>query len=78
LKTAVRAAIVIPSVFAFTDKVIARPQVSLLAAFGSFAMLVLTEFAGPWRSRLMAYLGLGCVGALYITLGTLASRTPWI
>jgi uncharacterized membrane protein YccC len=78
LRSAVRAAIVIPSVFAFTDKVIARPQVSLLAAFGSFAMLVLTEFAGPWRSRLMAYLGLGCVGALYITLGTLASRTPWI
>ena len=78
LKTAVRAAIVIPSVFAFTDKVIARPQVSLLAAFGSFAMLVLTEFVGPWRSRLTAYLGLGCVGALYITLGTLASRTPWI
>ena len=78
LKSAVRAAIVIPAVFAFTDKVIGRPQVSLLAAFGSFAILVLTEFAGPWRSRLTAYLGLGCVGALYITLGTLASRTPWI
>jgi uncharacterized membrane protein YccC len=78
LKTAARAAIVIPSVFALTDKVIQQPQTSILAAFGSFATLVLTEFGGPWRSRLAAYLGLGCVGALYITVGTLCSRTPWI
>ena len=78
LKSAARAAIVIPAVFALTDKVIAKPQVSLLAAFGSFALLVLTEFGGAWRSRLLAYLGLGCVGALFITVGTLTSRTPWI
>jgi hypothetical protein len=78
LKSAVRAALVIPAVFALADKVIQKPQVSLLAAFGSFALLVLTEFAGTWRARLAAYLGLGCVGALYITLGTLCSRTPWI
>src|SRR5579872_5235524 len=69
---------VMPALFALTDKVIQKPQVSLLAAFGSFAVLVLTEFAGTWRMRLTAYLGLGCVGALYITLGTLCSRTPWI
>lgn len=78
LKSAARAAIVIPAVFALADKVIAKPQVSLLAAFGSFAMLVLTEFGGAWRSRLLAYFGLGCVGALFITVGTLTSRTPWI
>jgi uncharacterized membrane protein YccC len=69
---------VIPSVFAIADKVIAKPQVSLLAAFGSFAVLVLTEFGGPWRPRLLAYLCLACVGALYITLGTLCSRNAWI
>jgi uncharacterized membrane protein YccC len=78
LKTAARAAIVIPAVFAFADKVIGKPQVSILAAFGSFAILVFVEFAGPWRTRLGAYLALGCVGATYITLGTLCSRTPWI
>ena len=78
LKSAVRAAVVIPAVFALTDKVIGKPQVSLLAAFGSFAVLVLTEFAGTWRLRLAAYLSLGCIGALYVTLGTLCSRTPWI
>jgi uncharacterized membrane protein YccC len=78
LKSAARAAIVMPAMFALTDKVIAQPQVSLLAAFGSFAMLVLTEFAGTWRARLLAYVSLGAIGALYITVGTLCSRTPWI
>ena len=78
LRSAVRAAIVIPAVFALTDKVIAQPQVSLLAAFGSFAIVVFTEFAGTWRARLLAYASLGAVGALFITLGTLCSRTPWI
>jgi uncharacterized membrane protein YccC len=75
LRSAVRAAIVIPSVFAFADKVIDNPQTSFLAAFGSFAVLVFVEFTGPPRTRLLAYLCLGCVGALYITLGTLCSRS---
>jgi uncharacterized membrane protein YccC len=78
LKSAARAAIVMPAVFAFADKVIAQPQTSIFAAFGSFAMLVLAEFAGPPRTRLLAYLGLGCVGATFITLGTLCSRSPWL
>jgi uncharacterized membrane protein YccC len=78
LKTAARAAIVMPGVFAFADNVIAQPQTSIFAAFGSFAMLVLTEFAGPPRTRFLAYLGLGCVGAAFITLGTLCSRSPWL
>jgi uncharacterized membrane protein YccC len=78
LKSAARAAIVIPAVFALADRVIAHPQISLFAAFGSFALLVLTEFAGAPGTRLLAYLGLGCVGAGFITLGTLCSRTAWV
>jgi uncharacterized membrane protein YccC len=78
LKTAARAAIVIPAVFALADKVIKQPQTSLIAAFGSFAVLVLVEFAGPPRKRLMAYAGLACAGAVFITLGTLCSRNPWL
>src|SRR5947199_7624097 len=78
LKTAARAAIVIPAVFALADKVIKQPQTSILAAFGSFAVLVLVEFGGPWRTRLLAYAGLACVGAAFITLGTLCSRNPWL
>jgi hypothetical protein len=78
LKSAARAAIVIPVVFALADKVIQQPQTSLIAAFGSFAMLVLVEFAGPPQNRFFAYVGLACVGAVFITLGTLCSRNPWL
>jgi hypothetical protein len=78
LKSAGRAAIVIPAVFALADKVIGQPQTSLFAAFGSFALLVLVEFTGPPRTRLVAYLGLACSGAGFITLGTLCSRIAWL
>src|SRR5437763_16676708 len=62
----------------FADKVIQQPQTSLLAAFGSFAVLVLVEFGGPPRARLAAYFGLACAGAAFITLGTLCSRNEWL
>jgi uncharacterized membrane protein YccC len=78
LKSAARAAIVMPAVFALADKVIGRPQTSIFAAFGSFALLVLVEFGGPWRTRFLAYVGLACVGASFITLGTLCSRNSWL
>jgi len=78
LRRAARAAIVMPAVFALADKVIGKPQTSLFAAFGSFALLVLTEFGGPRRARLLAYMGLAGVGATLITLGTLCSRDPWL
>jgi uncharacterized membrane protein YccC len=78
LKSAARAAIVMPAVFALADSVIGQPQTSIFAAFGSFAMLVLVEFGGPPRSRFLAYVGLACVGASFITLGTLCSRNPWL
>ena len=78
LKSAARAAIVMPAVFALADKVIEQPQTSILAAFGSFAILVFVEFGGPPLTRFVAYAGLACVGAVLITLGTLCSRNPWL
>jgi hypothetical protein len=57
LKSAARAAIVMPAVFAFADKVIGQPQTSIFAAFGSFAVLVLVEFTGPPRTRFLATSG---------------------
>jgi uncharacterized membrane protein YccC len=78
LKSAARAAIVMPAVFAFADKVIQRPDLTIFAAFGSFAILVLADFGGPPRTRLLAYLGLFVAGAVFITLGTLCSRDPWL
>ena len=67
-----------PAVFAFADNVIGDPQTAIFAAFGSFAMLVLIDFTGPMRSRLVAYLVLACVGAGNIVLGTLCSRNTWL
>ncbi len=76
LKNAARAAIVMPSVFAFTDNVIGQPQTTVFSAFGSFSMLVLADFEGPPRSRLKSYLALAGVGAALISLGTVCSRSP--
>ena len=67
-----------PAVFAFADKVIADPQTATFAAFGSIAMLVLVELTGPPRTRLVAYLALGLVGATFVVLGTLCSRNAWL
>jgi uncharacterized membrane protein YccC len=78
LRSAARAAIVMPAVFAIADTVIGDPQIATFAAFGSFALLVLVEFGGPLRSRLVAYLVLACVGAADIVVGTLCSRNAWL
>jgi uncharacterized membrane protein YccC len=78
LKSAARAAIVMPAVFAFADQVIRQPQTALFAAFGSFAMLVLASFSGAPRSRFIAYLSLGLSGVVLVTLGTACSGNAWL
>jgi len=78
LKSAARAAIVMPGVFAFADQVTGNPQTSLFAAFGSFAVLVFVEFGGRRPTRLVAYLAFAAVGVVLISLGTLCSRDAWL
>jgi len=78
LKSAARAAIVMPAVFAFADQVVAQPQTALFAAFGSFALLVLASFGGPPRSRFTAYLSLAAAGVVLVPLGTMCSRNAWL
>jgi len=78
LKTATRAAICIPAVFAFTHQVIGNAQMSLFGAFGSFAILVFADFGGTPRARLTAFLVLAAVGAIFIPLGTLCAKNPWL
>jgi uncharacterized membrane protein YccC len=73
LKRAVRAAIVMPSVFAIAHGVSSNPQVGLFGAFGSFALLLLVEFGGRTQKRLGSYAVLYVVGAVFIALGTVAS-----
>jgi uncharacterized membrane protein YccC len=78
LKSAARAAIVMPAVFAFADRVIGQPQTALFAAFGSLALLVFVSFSGSARSRLLAYLSLALSGAVLIALGTACSGNAWL
>jgi uncharacterized membrane protein YccC len=78
LRRAGRAAIVMPGMFALGSRVIANPALATFAAFGSFAMLLLVEFGGPMRNRLQAQTALAAVGAVFVCLGTLASRSAWL
>ena len=78
LRRAARTALVMPLMFLIGDKVIASPTVATFAAFGSFAMLLLVDFSGPIRDRLLAQAALGVACALLIALATLASRTAWL
>jgi uncharacterized membrane protein YccC len=73
LKRSVRAAIVVSGVFGLTHVLFTNPQVSLFGAFGAFALLLLVEFPGRPRTRLVSFAGLAIVGSGFIALGTLVS-----
>ena len=75
---AVRATLVVPSLFALTDKVIGNPQVVLFAVFGGFASLVLAAFGGTRRDKAIAHLGLAIVGSAALAIGTAVSGTTWL
>jgi Fusaric acid resistance protein-like len=75
---AVRATIVVPTLFALTFKVIGDPQMTVFAVFGAFAMLVLASFGGSRRDKAIAHLGLAVTGSVVLIIGTLASRPAWL
>jgi MFS family permease len=77
VRRAARTAIVMPILFAVGAGVIRDPEIATFAAFGSFALLLLADFGGRIRDRLLAQVCLVGVGAVLVTVGTLASRTPW-
>ena len=73
VKRSVRAAVVMPLVFGLTHLLFTNPQTGLFGAFGSFALLLLVDFHGRPRTRLASYGGLFVVGAVFISIGTVAS-----
>ena len=75
---AVRATIVMPSLFALTYKVIGDLQMATFAAFGSFATLVLASFGGTRRDKAIAHLGLAVVGSVVLTIGTAVHGVAWL
>ncbi len=72
-KRSVRAAVLVPGVFALAEFGIGNAQTTLFAVFGSFALLLFADFGGPTASRLGAYVGLFLAGVVLITAGTLCS-----
>jgi len=75
---AVRATVVVPSLFALTDKVVGDPQMALFATFGGFATLVIAGFAGTRKDKFIAHVGLAVTGSLALIIGTLVSGTTWL
>ncbi len=75
---AVRATLVVPSLFALTYEVIGNPQMVLFAVFGGFASLVLASFGGTRRDKAVAHLGLAVVGSAALAIGTAVSGTTWL
>lgn len=72
-RKAARVAVVMGAMAILGDTVIDNSNFSTFATFGSFALLSFADFGGPLRSRFLAGLAFGAVGALLITVGTLAS-----
>jgi uncharacterized membrane protein YccC len=75
---ALRATIVIPSLFALTLKVLHDPQMALFASFGGIGALVMTSFGGGRRDKAVAHLGLAVAGSVTLIIGTVASSPAWL
>ena len=75
---AVRALIVIPSLFALTYEGFGNLQMALFAAFGGFANLVVVSFGGTRRDKAIAHFGLALTGSAGLIIGTAVSGIDWL
>jgi uncharacterized membrane protein YccC len=75
---ALRAVLVIPSLFALTFEGFGNLQMALFAAFGGFASLVMASFGGSRRDKLIAHLGLAVTGSLGLIIGTAVNGITWL
>ena len=67
---ALRALIVMSVLFAITYKGLGNLQIALFAAFGSFANLVLANFGGTRKDKLISHFGLAVTGSIALSIGT--------
>lgn len=72
LRRAVRAAVLMPALFAAALVGTGDVQLTTFVGFGTFAMIVLADFGGPAPSRAAAYVVTSLAGALLVVAGTLA------
>jgi len=72
-KRSVRAAVLVPAVFAVAEFGTSNHQTPLFAVFGSVSLLLFCDFGGPLRVRARSYLVLFAVSVVLIAVGTLCS-----
>jgi len=78
LSRSVRAAIVVPGLFALAILIIKNPAVAGFAVFGTFAHQVLVDYDTDGKARLVQSALLTGLGVITVSLGTLASATAWL
>ena len=78
LARGVRAAVVVPSLFALALLVIKQPQAAGFAVFGTFAHLVMVDYDRNAGARFTEAAMLTVLGALMVSLGALASACAWL
>ncbi len=75
---ALRAVLVIPSLFALTYEGFGNLQMALFASFGGFASLIFASFGGSRRDKIIAHLMLAVIGSLGLIIGTAVSGITWL
>src|SRR5215469_644432 len=75
---ALRAVLVIPTLFALTYEGFGNLQMALFAAFGGFANLVVASFGGSRRDQVIAHFGLALIGSVGIIIGTAVNGIGWL
>jgi hypothetical protein len=78
LARSVRAAIVVPSLFALALLVFKQPELAGFAVFGTFAHQVLVDYDAGGRGRFVQSAMLTVLGAIMLSLGTFASASVWL
>jgi hypothetical protein len=78
LAQSLRAAIVVPSLFALALLVARQPQLAGFAVFGTFAHLVMVDYEPAGRARSVQCAMLTVLGVITVALGTLASASAWL
>jgi hypothetical protein len=78
LARGLRAAIVLPPLFALALFVIKQPEMAGLAVFGTFAHLVMVDYHPARETRSLESGALTALGAVVIGVGALASTDIWL
>jgi hypothetical protein len=78
LARGIRAAIVLPLLFAASLFVFRQPIMAGLSVFGTFAHLVMVDYNPAKRARLNESATLTILGMLLIALGAVASTVTWV